>query len=1062
MKTSALLGGSGMILGHQKALKALAQFQNEAVQGKGSYPLANPENMIQTVCLQCNTGCAIKAKIFDGVVVKIDGNPISPWTMHPHLPYKTTLQELAVTDSAICPKGHAGIQTLYDPYRIRKVLKRAGKRGENKWMAIPFDQAIEEIVNGGDLFKHVPGEENRKVPGMKEVYALRDPKLAKDMAEDIDKILQKKLSVQDFKGKYKASLDLLIDPDHPDLGPRNNQFAFLWGRLKKGREEFIIRFTQDGIGSVNTHGHTTVCQGSLYFTCKAISEQYTFDEKSKSTKWTGGSKFYWQADLTNSRFVLFVGASPFEGNYGPPRRVPGITEGISNGRLKYAVIDPRFSKTASKAWKWLPNRPGTEAAAAMAIIRWIIENNRYNATFLANANKAAARADGEASWSNAAWLVKIEKGKPGKFLRASEIGLPKETRTATVKNETATYEFDPFVVMQNGRPVPFDPNDEKNAVEGDLLVAGEVNGIPVKTSMQLLFDESLLKSVEEWAAVSGLNPADLVEVARELTSYGQAGAVDVHRGASQHTNGFYNVLAWMSVNMLLGNFNWKGGMVKATTYDHTGEKKGKPYNLKNMSAGKLPTMGINIIRHSTKYEDTTIFSGYPAKRPWYPLASDIYQEIVPSIGDAYPYPVKILFLYMGSPVYSLPAGQTNIEILSNPEKLPLFIASDIVVGETSMYADYIFPDLTYLERWEFQGSHPNITPKVQPVRQPAAPPMTETATVYGDQQPISLETTLLALAEKLGLPCFGPDGLGPGIDLKRPEDLYLKMVANLAFGDKEDGSEAVPDADPGEMDIFHKARRHLPISVFDPQRWEKAAGGQWWPKVVYLLNRGGLFQDYAKSYEEKQVKNKYDKQLNLYQEKTATTKNAMTGSSFYGVAKYIEPYRDCLDRPIEDEKNGFNLKLITYREVTHTKSRTMVDYWLHGPLPENPLLLHPEDASKMGIKDGDLVKPVSSSNPEGIWPLAGQNNKPIVGKVKLTENIRPGTVAFALGYGHWAYGAQDVVIDGKIVKGDGRRGRGVHANAVMLIDPHLKNMCLTDFPGGSAVFYDTMIKLVKV
>ena len=35
-----------------------------------------------------------------------------------------------------------------------------------------------------------------------------------------------------------------------------------------------------------------------------------------------------------------------------------------------------------------------------------------------------------------------------------------------------------------------------------------------------------------------------------------------------------------------------------------------------------------------------------------------------------------------------------------------------------MYADYVFPDLHYLERWEMQGSHPNMPVKVQPVRQP--------------------------------------------------------------------------------------------------------------------------------------------------------------------------------------------------------------------------------------------------------------------------------------------------------------------------------------------------------
>ncbi|MCK7494197.1 MAG: hypothetical protein MZW92_25535 [Comamonadaceae bacterium] len=41
-------------------------------------------------------------------------------------------------------------------------------------------------------------------------------------------------------------------------------------------------------------------------------------------------------------------------------------------------------------------------------------------------------------------------------------------------------------------------------------------------------------------------------------------------------------------------------------------------------------------------------AGYPAKRNWWPLSSDVYEEIMPSIGDAYPYPVKALFSYMGA------------------------------------------------------------------------------------------------------------------------------------------------------------------------------------------------------------------------------------------------------------------------------------------------------------------------------------------------------------------------------------------------------------------------------
>jgi Anaerobic dehydrogenases, typically selenocysteine-containing len=256
----------------------------------------------------------------------------------------TNPKDVAKVDTAICPRGQAGIQTLYDPYRITKVLKRAGKRGENKWIAIPFEQAIDEIVNGGYLFKHVPGEENRYVKGLKDYYVLRDPKLAKEMADAVKKIWaakDKKQAVEEFKAKFKDHLHVLIDPDHPDLGPKNNQIIYMWGRKKAGRGDFDARFFRQYLGTVNTHGHTTVCQGSLYFACKAMSEQYEYN------KFGGGKKFYWQADQENSKFILFIGANLFDGNYGPPNRTVRITERLAKGELTIAVADPVY-KLASR------------------------------------------------------------------------------------------------------------------------------------------------------------------------------------------------------------------------------------------------------------------------------------------------------------------------------------------------------------------------------------------------------------------------------------------------------------------------------------------------------------------------------------------------------------------------------------------------------------------------------------------------------------------------------------------------------------------------------------------
>ena len=676
--------------------------------GATPYALARPENIVFSVCQQCNTQCGIKAKLVDGVLVKIDGNPYSPWTMKPPLPFDTPVAQAAAVDGWICPKGQAGIMAAYDPYRIRKVLKRDGPRGSGRWKTIEFDQAVAEIVEGGDHF----GE--GRVPGLAELWALRDPDLAKEMGADVKAIWDGKLTVAGFKTKHRPHLDVLIDPDHPDLGPKNNQVVFAWGRLKSGRAELLRRFIQESYGSVNAHGHTTVCQGSLYFAGKAMSEQWI------DGKWQKGVKAYWQADAGEAEFVIFVGASPFEANYGPPYRTSQITDGLVSGRLKIAVVDPRLSKTAAKAWRWVPAKPGSEGALALALMRWIIENERYDAAFLRNANKAAAEANGEKTWTNASWLVHAAGENEGKLVRASEIGLGEVEERLDPKGNP--YEYDQFVVLVDGRPVAVDPADEENAVVGDLVVDTTIRGSRVKSGFQVLTESARSQTLRQWAEVVGVDAALIVELAREFTSHGKKAAADVHRGVSQHTNGYSNVVAWNTLNALVGNYDWAGGMSKSTTYSVTADKDGEPiegmpFFLTGMHPAKISPFGISSIRHDASYEKSTIFDDYPARRPWYPLSSDVYQEIVPSIGDAYPYSVKALFLYMGSPVYALPGGHTNIEILSDPKRLPLFVANDIVVGETSMYADYVFPDLSYLERWEFAGSHPNVVEKAQPLRQ---------------------------------------------------------------------------------------------------------------------------------------------------------------------------------------------------------------------------------------------------------------------------------------------------------------------------------------------------------
>ncbi|RMF31513.1 MAG: molybdopterin oxidoreductase [Bacteroidetes bacterium] len=1040
LKTTAFLGGSTALLA--TAGCSLTREKNWPKNpGASAYGLHKPENQILTSCLQCHTACPIKVKLQNGVAVKIDGNPYSPQTLTRQLDYEWSPLTTAPIDGAICPKGQAGIQSLYDPYRLVKVLKRAGKRGENKWQTISFDQALDEITNGGKLFAHVPGEENRHVPGLKELFRMRDPKLMKQMAADAKAVGKGKMSREAFKEKYKDHLELLIDPERPDLGPINNQFVFLAGRIEHGRKEFAKRWLNGGFGSVNWYEHTTVCEQSHHIAYEKMTDQY------KDGKWSGG-KHHMKPDLHNVEFILFFGTSPFEANFGPPMASPLMTKGLTEGRLKFAVVDPRLTKTAAKAWKWLPIKPGSDAACAHAIAHYLLEHGLYDERFLSNANRAAAEADQETVYTNSSWLVKIEEDGPGALLRASEIGLGDEHT---------------FVVMRDGRPRAV-RLDSETPVEGDLFFAGEIQGIKVKTSFQVYYDYVMSKTLEEWAGYTGIEPEKIKAVAAEYARHGKKAVVEFYRGPVQHTNGYYNGTALIALNLLNGNVGWKGGLTSGGGHWHeVGDKPGQPFNLKALHPGKLNPFGHKLTKEGTRYEDSTYFQdeGYPARRPWYPFTNNVYQEVLPAARAGYPYPIKAVFLHKGTPALSLPGAQTQIDALLDVEAIPLTFQCDIVIGDTTVYADYVFPDMSIWERWGTPHTTPAVPTKCSKIRQPAVAPLVETCKVFGNEMPISMEAIMLGIAERLGMPGFGDDGFAEGMPLKRPEDYFLKMIANIAAGDKP--GDSVPDADEQEMTLFVQARRHLPETVFDPTRWEKAVidaqGGNWWRKVVYVLVRGGRFEDFT-AYENSgdKLPHPFKGLFSLYVEEVAEGRHPYTGERFKGYPVF-EPPKGYNDQPLDDGEE-FPYPLITYKPILGGQSRTLPNnYWLSNIMPQNYILMNKRTAAAIGIKEGDTIRLISATNPEGIWNLGNEKRIPVEGEVKLAESIRPGVIAVSWSFGHWGYGAGDTLIDGQVIEGEPERKRGLCPNAVFRTDPVLKDVCLSDLIGGSTSFFQTKVKV---
>ncbi len=83
-----------------------------------------------STCAMCDAGCGIVVRTREHKANKIEGNPLHP-----------------VNRGALCARGQAGLQTLYNPDRIRGPLKRAGERGSGQFEEISWDEAIKILAD---------------------------------------------------------------------------------------------------------------------------------------------------------------------------------------------------------------------------------------------------------------------------------------------------------------------------------------------------------------------------------------------------------------------------------------------------------------------------------------------------------------------------------------------------------------------------------------------------------------------------------------------------------------------------------------------------------------------------------------------------------------------------------------------------------------------------------------------------------------------------------------------------------------------------------------------------
>ncbi len=153
IKTASLMGGVSLFAGC--SFFGDAPRIPEYIKGApGVDPIESLQGIknLFSVCALCDGKCGICCRTTEGSVVKIGGNPYHPISSGAPLSIDTPIEKASQVGASICAIGSSGIQTLYDPFRVARPLKRIGPRGSGKWKAVSWSEAISEILGGGNLF----------------------------------------------------------------------------------------------------------------------------------------------------------------------------------------------------------------------------------------------------------------------------------------------------------------------------------------------------------------------------------------------------------------------------------------------------------------------------------------------------------------------------------------------------------------------------------------------------------------------------------------------------------------------------------------------------------------------------------------------------------------------------------------------------------------------------------------------------------------------------------------------------------------------------------------------
>jgi len=225
-------------------------------------------------------------------------------------------------------------------------------------------------------------------------------------------------------------------------------------------------------------------------------------------------------DIKNSDCILIMGSNAAENH---PISFKWVTDAMKHGG-KLISVDPRFTRTSSKADFYTALRSGTDIAFLGGMIKYILDNNKYFKEYVAE-------------YTNAAFIVADSYGfEDGLFSGYDAKGRKYDkSKWALAKDEKGNPKKDRS--LQDPRCV-----------------------------FQLLKKHYSRYNLDTVSATTGTPKEDLQKVYEMYSTTGQqgkAGTIMYAMGWTQHTVGVQNIRTMAIIQLLLGNMGVAGGGVNA-------------------------------------------------------------------------------------------------------------------------------------------------------------------------------------------------------------------------------------------------------------------------------------------------------------------------------------------------------------------------------------------------------------------------------------------------------------------------------------------------------------------